>query len=113
MQAAPNLGGGSDATDDKFVAVYDNEADPSVNQEAAGLIEAMNVDEKCELIALGLVGHGDYDKDEWKDAMQAAVSHPEPSVAEYLLGIPTISDDLEEGLSIFGFSCDDVEADRL
>ncbi len=113
VQAAPNLGGGSDASDDKFAAVYENEADPSVNREAAGLIEAMNVDEKRELIALGLVGHGDYDKDEWADAVQAAGSHPEPSVAEYLMGIPTISDDLEEGLSIFGFSCDDVEADRL
>ena len=113
IQAAPNLGGGSDASDDKFVAVFDNEADPSVNQEAKGLIEAMNVDEQRELIALGLVGHGDYAKEEWGDALQAAGSHPEPTVTEYLLGIPTISDDLEEGLSIFGFSCEDMETDRL
>ena len=113
VQAAPNLGGGSDASDDKFVAVYDNEADPSVNEETKGLIEAMNVDEQRELIALGLVGHGDYAKEEWADALQAAGSHPEPTVAEYLLGIPTISDDLEEGLSIFGFSCEDMEIGRL
>ena len=113
VQAAPNLGGGSDASDDKFVAVYDNEADPSVNEETKGLIEAMNVDEQRELIALGLVGHGDYAKEEWADALQAAGSHPEPTVAEYLLGIPTISDDLEEGLSIFGFSCEDMEVSRL
>ncbi len=113
VQAAPNLGGGSDASDDRFVAVYNNEENSSVTQEAEGLIAAMNTDEQHELIALALVGHGDYDKEEWTDALQAAGSHPEPTTAAYLMQIPTVSDDLEEGLSIFGFSCDDVEAGRL
>ena len=113
VQAEPNLGGGSDASDDKFVAVYENEANSSVVREAEGLIEAMNVEEKRELIALSLVGRGDYSKEEWADAVEAAGSHPEPTTAAYLLQIPTVSDDLEEGLSLFGFSCDDVEADRL
>ena len=113
VQAEPSLGGGSDATDDNFAAVFENEANPSVVQEAEGLIRAMNADEKRELIALSLVGHGDYSKEEWSDALEAAGSHPEPTTAAYLLQIPTVSDDLEEGLSIFGFSCDDVEADRL
>ncbi len=113
VQAEPNLGGGSDASDDKFVAVFNSEADPSVNREAKGLIEAMNVDEQRELIALSLVGHGDYGREEWSDALAAADSHPEPTVTEYLLGIPTVSDDLEEGLSIFGFSCEDMATGRL
>ena len=113
VQAEPNLGGGSDATDDRFVSVFENEAAPSVVNEAEGLIAAMNTDEQRELIALSLVGHGDYAQEEWADAMEAAGSHPEPSVSAYLMQIPTISDDLEEGLSIFGFSCSDVEADRL
>ena len=113
VQAEPNLGGGSDASDDKFVAVYDNEANSSVVREAEGLIEAMNVEEKRELIALSLVGRGDYSKEEWADAIEAAGSHPEPTTTAYLLQIPTVSDDLEEGLSLFGFSCEDVEADRL
>lgn len=113
VQAEPNLGGGSDASDDNFVAVFDNEAEPSVVGEAEGLIEAMNIDEQRELIALSLVGRGDYAKEEWADAMSAAISHPEPTTSAYLLGDPTVSDDLEEGLSIFGFSCEDFEADRL
>ncbi len=113
VQAEPNLGGGSDATDDKFVAVFDNETNPSVVQEAEGLIEAMSADEKRELIALSLVGRGDYSKEEWSDALEAASSHPEPTTTAYLLQIPTVSDDLEEGLSMFGFSCDDVQAGRL
>ena len=113
VQAEPNIGGGSDASDDKFVSVYDNQKDSSVTREAEGLIDAMNTDEQRELIALALVGHGDYDKEEWVDALQAAGSHPEPTTAAYLMQIPTVSDDLQEGLSMFGFSCDDVEVDRL
>ena len=113
VQAEPNLGGGSDASDDKFVAVFNEEADPSVVREAEGLIEAMNVDEQRELIALSLVGRGDYAKEEWSDAIAAAGSHPHQTTSAFLMQNPTVSDDLEEGLSLFGLSCDDVQVDRL
>ena len=113
VQAEPNLGGGSDASDDKFVAVFNEEANPSVVGEAEGLIKAMNVEEQQELIALSLVGRGDYDKDDWSSAMQAAVDHPEPTTSAFLMQNPTVSDDLEEGLSLFGFSCLDFEARHL
>lgn len=113
IQATPNLGGGSDASDDKFVAVYTNEEHPSVASEAQGLIEAMNVDEQRELIALALVGRGEFSQGEWADAMRAAGSHPEPTTSAYLLGDPLVSDSLEEGLSIFGFSCNDVADERV
>ncbi len=113
VQAEPNLGGGSDATDDKFVAVFNNEAEPSVVKEAEGLIAGMSVEEQQELIALSLVGRGDYSKEEWTDAMTAAASHPEPTTSAFLMQNPTVSDDLEEGLSLFGFSCSDFETSRL
>ena len=112
VQATPNLGGGSAAADDGFVAVYNEEAHPSVESEAEGVIEAMNVDEQRELIALSLVGRGDYAKEEWADAMRVAGSHPEPTTSAFLLADPLVSDSLEEGLSIFGFSCDEVVGDR-
>lgn len=113
VQAETNLGGGSDASDDRFVAVFNNEVNPSVVSEAEGLIEAMNSDEKRELIALALVGRGDYAKEEWPDALAAASSHPAPTTASYLMGDPKISDELEEGLGLFGFSCLDFETGRL
>ena len=113
VQAEPNLGGGSDATDDKFVAVFNNEAEPLVVKEAEGLIAGMSVEEQQELIALSLVGRGDYSKEEWTDAMTAAASHPEPTTSAFLMQNPTVSDDLEEGLSLFGFSCSDFETSRL
>ena len=113
VQATPNLGGGSDASDDRFVAVYNEEAHPSVEREAEGLIDVMNVDEQRELIALALVGRGDYSKEEWADALRAAGSHPEPTTSAYLLGDPLVSDSLKEGLSMFGFSCDEVADERV
>ena len=113
VQAEPNVGGGSDASDDGFVAVFTDEANPSVVSEAEGLIQGMNVEEQQELIALSLVGRGDYAKEEWTDAMTAAASHPEPTTSAFLMQNPTVSDALEEGLSLFGFSCLDFETDRL
>ena len=108
VQVQPDIGGGSNAVDDNSAAVYTDEAEPSVTGEAEGLIDAMNVDEQRELIALCLVGRGDYAKEEWADAMRAAGSHPEPTTSAFLLADPLISDALEEGLSLFGISCEEA-----
>lgn len=112
VQAEPDIGGGSDAADDQFMSVYENRADPSVVSESEGLIDGMNVDEQRELIALGLVGRGEYAKEDWASALRAAGSHPEPTTSAYLLADPLISDALEEGLSMFGFTCDQSPDER-
>ena len=80
--------------------------------EAEGLIEAMNVDEQRELIALSLVGRGEYAKEDWGSAMSVAGSHPDPTTSAYILGDPLVSDSLEEGLSMFGFTCDQAAEER-
>jgi hypothetical protein len=36
-----------------------------------------------------------------------------PSATAYLLSIPTVGDFLEEGLSAFDLSCEDIERGRL
>ncbi|HYP57186.1 MAG TPA: DUF3775 domain-containing protein [Beijerinckia sp.] len=113
VQAEEATGSSSNASDDGFVSVYIDRKDSSVRKELEEFIEAMNEDEQRELIALCLVGGGDYSKEEWSEAMRVAESRPEPSTAAFLLGIPTVSDQLEEGLSMFGFSCQDFEEDRL
>ena len=113
VQVEENQGGGSDATDDKFVAVFNDDPNTSVRAEIDDFIGAMDVDEQLELVALSLVGRGDYSKEEWSDAMQTATSRPEPSVTKFLTENPTVSDDLEEGLSLFGMSCQDFETERL
>jgi hypothetical protein len=111
VQVEENLGGGSDAADDGFVAVFNDEPDSSVRHEVEEFVAAMDVDERRELVALSFVGHGDYAKAEWNEALIAAGSRPGQSTAAFLLENPTITDDLEEGLSLFGFSAGDGEGD--
>ena len=113
VQVEENSGGGSDATDDKFVAVFNDDPNTSVRKEIVDFTEVMDADEQRELVALSLVGRGDFSKEEWHDAMETAGSRPEPTLAQFLMENPTISDDLEEGLSLFGMSCQDFETERL
>ena len=110
--AAP-IGDSSDASDDRFVGILTDQSNSAAQAELTGFIGALDEDEQSELIALMLVGRGDFGADEWADAVAESKNRPQPSTAAYLLGIPTVGDFLEEGLSAFGLSCDDVERGHL
>ena len=110
--AAP-IGDASDASDDGFVGILTDQPNSAAKAELEGFIGALDEDEQTELVALMLVGRGDFGAEEWSDAMSEAKGRPQPTTAAYLLGIPTVGDFLEEGLSTFGFSCEDMERGRL
>lgn len=105
---------GSNATDDDFRQVLEAyDQDPTFD-ELVSVIDDLNVDEQCELVALAWTGRGDYSKAEWDEALQTARDNHDPSTtATYLLGMPLLPDFLEEGLATFDISCEDVEAERL
>lgn len=113
VQAEEPMGDSSNATDDGFASVFTQPWHSSVRKELVDFIGAMNEDEQRELIALYLIGGGDFPVDEWPSALAEAAAHAGPPAAGYLLGMPNASDQLEEGLSILGFSCEDVEEGRL
>jgi hypothetical protein len=113
IQTGENEGDGSNATDDGFAAAYNEELHGSVQKEVEQFIRAMDVDEKRELVALSLVGRGEFTEAEWKDALAAAASRPELRSVKAFLDNPEISDELEEGLDQFGFNCDDFDEGRL
>lgn len=100
------VGNSSNASDDGFLAVYADSPDQSVRKEIEGFIGAMNEDEKRELIALSMIGSGEYQKEEWPGLLREASGHPEATTSAYLLGIPNAADQLEEGLSIFELDCE-------
>jgi Protein of unknown function (DUF3775) len=102
----------SNATDDRFVSVLTEEAYASVRDEVASFIDAMDLDEQCELVALTWVGRGDFTADDWEEALQLARSRREGPVSTYLIGIPLLSSHLENGLGEFGESCALYAADR-
>ena len=50
----------SNATDDGFVSVLTEDAFSTMRDEVASFIEAMDIDEQVELVALMWVGRGDF-----------------------------------------------------
>lgn len=94
--------------------VRDYAEDPILHETTA-FIEALNEDEQIDLVALMWLGRGDYDKSEWEEARTEAVRARDEHghTAEYLLGAPLVGDYLEEGLSQFALSCEEIELSHL
>jgi hypothetical protein len=103
----------SNASDDHFVSVFGSDKDDSVRKELREFIDAMDEDEQCKLVALCWVGRGDFSEDDRTEAVNEARARRENSTATYLIGMPLVSDYLEEGLSKFDLSCQDFETGRL
>jgi len=104
---------GSNATDDGMIAVLEDHGDDPVQQEISEFIDAMTEDERVDLVALAWLGRGDATLEEWADLRGEALRAANDRTAEYLLGMPLASDFLEEGLSLFGESCEAEEIGRL
>ncbi len=102
----------SNPADDKSINVLTEEAYETVRSEISAYIDAMDVDEQCELVALAWVGRGDYTRSEWPAAVAAARERHTGSTSEYLLGIPLLASFLENGLEELGESCEGYAADR-
>ncbi len=62
------------------------------------LIEDLNVDEAAGLVALAWVGRGDFDAEDFDQAVEEARERAVGSTAKYLLGMPLLADYLEAGL---------------
>jgi len=103
----------SNASDDHFMSVYAEGKDDSVRKELKAFIDGMDEDEQCELVALCWVGRGDFSSTEWSVAVAEARSRRKGSTADYLIGIPLVSDYLETGLAAFDMSCEAIEAAHL
>ncbi|MDX2145484.1 MAG: DUF3775 domain-containing protein [Rhodospirillaceae bacterium] len=72
-------------------------------------IEGLNEDEQIELVALAWVGRGTFTADDWDEAVDTAREEHNRNTARYLLGLPLLADYLEDGLSEFDLSCEDVD----
>lgn len=70
--------------------------------ELRALIEDLNVDEAADLLAIMFIGRGDFDADEWDQAVAEARPRINKRVASYLMAMPMLGDWLEEGLEKIG-----------
>lgn len=104
---------GSNPTDDNEAAVLEDHSDDPVRQELTAYISALNEDEQIDLVALAWLGRDADSVEDWRDVRQEATEAHNQRTASYLLGMPLLADYLEEGLSLFGLSCDEFEMGRL
>jgi len=79
------------------------------SSDLAEFINGLNEDEKLDLVTLMWIGRGTYTKDQWDEARDLAASEAVNATSEYLMGTPLMADYLEEGLSAFGCSMEDIE----
>ena len=102
---------GSNPADDREVDVLEEGADNPVQQELEEALDALNVDEQLDLIALTWLGRGKYSS--FAEAREEASDMRDKHIPEYLIGTPKLGDFLEEGLAQLGYSLEDFERDRL
>ena len=93
--------------DDPF-AVLEDETNSVVEDEIRALLDELAEDQLAEMLALAWVGRGTYDAAEWADALEAAGDRDAEDPIDQLLDMPTLSANLEAGLTAFDLSCDAV-----
>ena len=98
---------GSNATDDAMLAVLEDHPDDPTLQELTTFIDALTEDEQIDLVALTWLGRGDGTIADWDDLRQEAARLHNRRTAAYLIGKPMLADQLEEGLSQFGYTCEE------
>lgn len=82
--------------------LQEEESEDLTARELRALMNDLNVDEAADLIALMLIGRGDFEASEWDDALAEARSRNLRRASRYLMGMPMLGDWLEEGLEAMG-----------
>ena len=101
---------GSNPIDDGSTDVLTSAPDDMTEEEVREFIAGLNEDERHDLIALVYIGRGDFESEEWGDAVRLAREREDASTlstSDWLLGIPNLPDLLDEGLAAMGRSCID------
>lgn len=104
---------GSNEADDGEREILEDYANDPTLEELRGAINILDDDEIVDLIALSWVGRGDFDRKEWANARALARERRTRDSANYLIGMPSLGDYLEEGLAELGYGCEDEEARHL
>jgi hypothetical protein len=80
-------------------------ADPR-RREMIAFVAGLDAGEQLNLLALIMLGRGDYAIEEWEDALVAARDSIEDRSADFMIGDPALPGYLLEGLEAFDESCE-------
>ena len=92
----------SNPSDDGEVAVLEDHADDPAQLELVTFLHDLDVDEQIDLVTLMRLGRGDADLSDWAALRRETAGVHTSRAALDLLGVPQLSDYLEEALSLFG-----------
>jgi hypothetical protein len=95
---------GSNPSDDRAIDALEMGPDNPTARELRAAIAGLDEDERRTLVALAWIGRGDFDPEEWEEALAVARERETGDTARYLMGIPMLGDLLEEGAARLGFS---------
>lgn len=79
--------------------------DPTL-EEFRYLVDDLEPDQQQQVVALLWLGRGDYELEEWDDALSYAADAWNTATADYLISHPLLADYLTEGLDLLGHRCD-------
>lgn len=99
------IGGGDDDEE-----LDDDEEDEITEGMLTDYIDELNEEQQVALIALAWVGRGDYEAEEWAEALKlAAERNAKGDASAYLSGMEGLGDLLSEGVGAFGLAIEEVE----
>jgi hypothetical protein len=86
--------------------VLADHADDFTYLELRDTIEDLEPDQQINLVALMWIGRGDFDGEEWDEAIAEATDQWNKRTADYLIATPLVADFLEDALDQLGYSCE-------
>lgn len=89
---------GSNPSDDEGSATLQESPDNMTRAEIMAQIEDLEPDQQAELVALMWIGRGDFEPEEWEEAVALAGERADRPTADYLLSHPQVAEDLLEGI---------------
>lgn len=75
--------------------------------EFRSIVEDLEPDQQQQVVALMWLGRGDFEAEEWAEAVELAEERWSEETADYLLSHPMLADELEAGLLALGGDLED------
>ena len=92
--------------DSKLVTIEDYPGEDDRRHQMVEFIAGLNVDEQIDLLALIMLGRGDYEFADWAAAVDEAEGRIAARDPDYMIGDAALPEYLGDGLEAFGLTCD-------